>query len=179
MRKVDMTIHLREITADTLIRDAETTSRLAHAIWTEHYLPLIGAEMIAYMLENFQSPEQIRRDIQDNGFRYWLAEDTVTDQAIAYCAAFPQSNLLFLSKIYVLNDYRHCGIARGFLDLLKTWCAEFDLFRVQLMVARSNTDSIAAYQKMGFKLIGTRRTGIGGGFDMNDYVMELQIDTRD
>ena len=170
-----MTIRIRQITADTMSQDVETTARLAQVIWTEHYTSLIGAPMVAYMLENIQSATRISRDISENGYRYWLAEDAATGEAIGYCAAFQESNLLFLSKIYVLDTYRGRGVGRALLSPLKSWCDQTSLGRIQLLVSKGNAASIAAYKKMGFKLVGTRTTPIGGGFTMNDYVMDLMV----
>ena len=43
----------------------------------------------------------------------------------------------------------------------------------QLTVNKRNFDSIAFYQKIGFKIVDCVEMDIGGGFIMDDYVMEI------
>ena len=45
--------------------------------------------------------------------------------------------------------------------------------RIQLTVNRFNADSIAVYQKWGFVTLREEKTPIGGGYFMDDYIMEL------
>jgi RimJ/RimL family protein N-acetyltransferase len=42
---------------------------------------------------------------------------------------------------------------------------------VYLQVNRNNFDSITVYRRLGFEVIDTVKTDIGGGFYMDDYVM--------
>ena len=43
--------------------EADMIARLAQEIWHEHYKPIIGEQQVAYMLEKFQSADQIWTDI--------------------------------------------------------------------------------------------------------------------
>ena len=46
---------------------------LAREIWMQHYIPIIGAAQVEYMLAKFQSAEAIARQIAEEGYEYYLA----------------------------------------------------------------------------------------------------------
>ena len=166
-----MEISIRQVTLDDLDKDIQTVGRLASQIWTEHYTPIIGPDQVRYMLETYHSAKVIGDQIRNEGYRYWVAEDDATP--VAYCGAVAEEERLFLSKLYVLDSYRRHGIARQFLEILRGWCIETGLPRIQLTVAKRNTGSITAYEKLGFAIVDSINTDIGSGFFMDDYVMEL------
>ena len=166
-----MEISIRRVGPTDVDADVQILGKLASQIWTEHYTPIIGADQVAYMLEHFHSTTVIYDQITTGGYRYWLAEDG--DVPVAYCGAVAEPDRLFLSKLYVLDSHRRQGIARRFLDHLRQWCTEAGLPRIQLTVAKQNTGSIAAYEKLGFTIVDSINTDIGSGFFMDDYVMEL------
>jgi ribosomal protein S18 acetylase RimI-like enzyme len=144
-------------------------SVLAGEIWREHYTPIIGAEQVEYMLAKFQSPEQISMDIRKNNYVYFTARHSESYEMAGYCAVQPREGHLFLSKIYVCRDERGKGIARGFLNEAQK-CG-FGLIR--LTVNKHNGGAIAMYKKTGFIITDEVKVSIGGGFYMDDYVMEM------
>ena len=151
--------------------DIEIIVGLAFIIWTEHYAPIIGDEQVAYMLERFQSAEAVRRQINDEQYEYYIAE---TREPAGYCALRPEPDkrALFLSKLYVKQEYRRQGLARRLMDyaLKDPRPGVFDT--VRLTVNKHNNDSIEAYERMGFIIQDSVVTDIGNGFVMDDYVME-------
>ena len=48
-----------------------------------------------------------------------------------------------------------------------------------MTVNKNNSGSIAVYQKMGFETIDSVKTSIDGGFYMDDYVMELVLQSAE
>ena len=167
IREVDRRVFLEE--------EAEALARLAAEIWTEHYTPIIGAEQVAYMLENYQSAARIASDIQDEGYHYYIAEDLDAGKPVGYSAMYLTDDCMFLSKLYVLRDYRGQGIARRFFDLLISMCHTAGKDKIELHVNIHNASSIAVYEKMGFVTTGDLQTDIGGGFIMDDHVMVYTI----
>ena len=98
-------------------------------------------------------------------------------EIIGYAACYPNGDHLFSSKLYVRKEHRGKGIARGFLGEMIALCRlEYGLDKIRLMVSKQNKDAIAAYHKMGFETIEPVKVDIGGGFFMDDYLMELKID---
>jgi len=161
-------MRIREVDPDHLGEDLSTIADLAAEIWMEHYVPLVGRPQVVYMLERFQSAEQIGLDIS-SGYRYWLAE--ADHVPTGYAAARREPQRIYLSKFYVHRSYRGQGIARDFLALVDQWREAAQLGTIELSVNKSNLGSIAAYQRLGFDVAGEVVTDIGGGFVMDDYLM--------
>ena len=55
------------------IEGCEVIEQLAHTIWREHYIPIIGKAQVDYMLDKFQSTSAIQEQI-DTGFEYFWIE---------------------------------------------------------------------------------------------------------
>jgi ribosomal protein S18 acetylase RimI-like enzyme len=150
----------------------EAVAKLADTIWRQHYTPIIGAGQVSYMLENFQSADAIFSQIQE-GYWYYLME--VVGKNAGYLAVKPETDKLFLSKIYIDQPYRGKKLASRSIAFLESLCAGHKWNKIYLTVNRKNTSSIAAYHAMGFMITDEQKTDIGGGYVMDDYVMEKQV----
>jgi len=151
------------------VSSIELIAGLAERIWIDHYTPIIGEGQVRYMLENFQSPEAITRQIQSEKYTYYAA---FWDGKLAgYCSVLPDTarqRSVLLSKIYVAAEFRRKGIAHEFIrNVLAGGCYN----SIWLTVNKYNRESIAAYEKMGFKISESLITDIGGGYFMDDYKM--------
>lgn len=161
-------IAIREASA----QDFGTVATLAHTIWRQHYTPIIGADQVAYMLDRYQSEAAIAEQTA-RGMQYFLM--TWDAQAVGYLAFEKRDNELFLSKIYVLSDYRGKGIGRAGMDFLVEQARKKECARVSLTVNKYNSNSIKAYEAYGFQNTGALVTDIGEGFVMDDFRMELPL----
>jgi len=155
---------------------ATVISEIAGEIWRDHFTPIIGEAQVEYMLDKFQSAEQICTDMDKNNFIYFIAKCEKSHSEgtpLGYCAVVPRDDHLFLSKMYVKNEHRGRGIAHSFLAEADALCRlEYGLNKIRLVVNKHNSGVIAAYQKMGFEIVDAVKADIGGGFFMDDYVME-------
>lgn len=143
---------------------------LAKEIWEEHYTSLIGSDQVAYMIHKYQSPDNITKQINEEGYIYYtLLKD---GEAIGYCGIRPDSieRTIFLSKIYIRKDYRGNGLSRLILDHFLNECG-CEYSSVYLTVNKHNEQSIAAYRHLGFVITDSVVTDIGSGYVMDDYVM--------
>ncbi|MDD5016877.1 MAG: GNAT family N-acetyltransferase [Eubacteriales bacterium] len=153
--------------------DIITIETLARQIWEQHYTPIIGADQVTYMLENFQSRSAIENDIA-SGYIYYIAY--AADIPCGYCSIKHDDDGLFLSKLYVRQAHRGKGIARAMLEHIDAYAKQHGMNRIRLTCNKRNTGSLSAYQKLGFAQIDACVTDIGGGFVMNDYVLEKLLD---
>ena len=95
--------------------------------------------------------------------------------AVGYiCVKFEEAKL-FLSKIYLLSSQRGSGIGSLAIDQVKQIAQQHGLDVIRLTVNRDNSDTIAAYNRMGFAVTGELCADIGGGYVMDDYLMEMSI----
>ncbi|HEX5743164.1 MAG TPA: GNAT family N-acetyltransferase [Flavobacteriaceae bacterium] len=145
---------------------------LAKLIWTEHYTTIIGEQQVAYMLDKFQSSSAIEEQVHQ-GNRYYIILHQEKD--VAYFSYNIKNGLLFLSKLYVLKECRGKGFAKKSLAFMEAQAKEFACNKILLTVNKYNTNSIKAYEKMGFKNIEAIVQDIGNGFIMDDYLMEKEI----
>lgn len=162
----------------TLVATAEQirlTAALAEEVWTEHYTGLLEPGQIAYMVEKFQSPAAIRRQIEEEGYRYFLLADDAADPC-GYVGIQETGDRLFLSKLYIRKDARGRGLASQTLRFLQELCRKERLSAIWLTVNKGNASSIEIYKKWGFRVADTQAADIGGGYVMDDYIMELPVD---
>lgn len=153
--------------------DIMEVNRLAGLIWHEAYRGIVSREQIAYMIERFQSVRAITEQVALDGYRYFLLEDD--GRAVGYCGVQPHDGRLFLSKIYLLAEVRGQGYLRRMLDRLIELCREVGAQSIWLTVNRHNERAIAAYRHAGFREVRTQVSDIGGGYVMDDYVMEREV----
>ncbi len=144
---------------------------LAKEIWTQHYVPIIGAAQVAYMLDKFQSAAAIARQIQAEGYEYYLAP------GVGYLALVPDlvEKSLLLSKIYVKADRQGTGFGRAMEEFAEWRCCELGCKELWLTVNRHNRGSIAFYERLGFRKTREVATDIGGGFVMDDWWMAKPV----
>jgi len=152
----------------------ETAAKIADEIWREHYITIISAEQIDYMLKNFQSAKAIEKQISEQNYMYFLAKGS-KDHFDGYFAVVPEKEELLLSKLYIRKESRGRGYARQIVDFIRNLARSMNLKKITLTVNRNNAGSIKAYEKIGFKITGEVNLDIGGGFFMNDYKMSLEV----
>ena len=160
----------------TTSRDIDAVAVLAHEVWNQHFLPIIGHEQVDYMLDNFQSVPAITRQIREGGYEYYLIVDE--DERAGYFALVADDedgSSLRLSKLYL----KHSCWGRGLGRTVLAWIDEERVARgvreLWLTVNKDNADSIAFYQRVGFASAGPIVTDIGGGFVMDDYRMVKSV----
>ena len=108
-----------------------------------------------------------------NGYTYFLVEEE--GRNVGYIGIQLKKDELFLSKLYIKSCERGRGFARKALRFLEELAKEKGLNKISLTVYKRNVKSIAAYEKMGFKNLGSIVMEIGGGFIMDDFKMEKII----
>jgi Acetyltransferases len=151
----------------------EAAAQLASEIWREHYIGIITAEQVDYMLDKFQSVHAIADQIEHQGYEYFLMRTNGIN--VGYLAVKPEDSKLFLSKFYLLKEHRGQGYGSRAIRFLAELCRERGLNAIWLTVNRHNASSIAVYERNGFRIVRTQVADIGGGYVMDDYVMEKEI----
>jgi ribosomal protein S18 acetylase RimI-like enzyme len=165
-----MTTSIKPVTTTSEMQQLET---LANQIWREHYIPIIGQAQVDYMLSKFQSAEAMQRQVDQEGYLYYAIEDEGT--MVGYFSVQPRGSVLFLSKLYVAAHQRGRGLARQAMDFIQQLAHDKRLMQIELTVNKHNSLAIAAYQKMGFRIVKEAVFDIGEGFVMDDYVMQLEL----
>lgn len=145
---------------------------LGTKIWTEHYTPIIGSDQVTYMLDKFQSVAAIEGQIKKNYNYYILLDD---NKPVGYLSVVVRDSSLFLSKIYVLSSERGKGVGKIAMTFTHDKAKELSLNSISLTVNKNNTNSIKAYEKMGFVTVESIVVDIGKGYVMDDFRMEKTV----
>lgn len=165
-------------------RDQEVLADLAGSIWREFWPDRIGEAQTEYMIERYQSLEAIKRDMAQSDYEYWfiVARDEIEDDYKRRIVGFtgghdePETNRFFISKIYLLAEERGKGYARCVMEFYDDLCFTRGLDAMYLTVNKQNELGIRAYNGTGFETIDAVETDIGGGFVMDDYIMQKTIE---
>ena len=152
--------------------DFNTIAELASLIWKEHYTPIIGIEQVDYMLDKFQSVNAIKKQIEEGAEYYLISHE---ESQVGYISVSQKKNSLFLSKIYILSSIRGKGVGKKAMQFIEDLAIEKQCNTVSLTVNKNNTNSIKAYEKMGFVKVKEIVIDIGNGFVMDDFKMEKSL----
>ncbi|MFA5658401.1 MAG: GNAT family N-acetyltransferase [Oscillospiraceae bacterium] len=151
----------------------DTLAKIADEIWHEHFSAILSPEQIDYMVDVFQSYSAINEQLKKLGYSYYFLE--ADSNPIGYIGLKQENNKLFLSKLYILKEYRGKGYASRAFEFLEEMCREKHLKAIWLTVNRNNETPIKVYEKKGFVTIREQVSDIGNGFVMDDFVMEKEI----
>ena len=142
----------------------------ANVVWHDAFKEILTLEQIEYMIEKFQSFQALSQAIKDNGYKYYLIK---TDNNVAgYTGLHEENGKMFLSKLYILKEYRGKQISSKTFDFIENLAKVKNLKSVWLTVNRNNKHAIAVYKHKGFVLIREQVADIGNGFVMDDFVFE-------
>lgn len=147
---------------------------LSNEIWHEYWPCILSHEQINYMVDKFQSEQAISEQIKNERYSYYFVDDD--NEHLGYFGiSSKNSDYLFLSKLYIKQEYRHQGYGKKVFEEIKLIAQNLGYKKIQLTVNKYNQNTIDAYLKYGFKTINSIISDIGDGFVMDDYIMEYSI----
>jgi GNAT superfamily N-acetyltransferase len=155
--------------------DIPAIARLADLIWRAHYPGIISTEQIDYMLAKMYSAETLQHEILHRAIRYERL--LVGDEFAGFASHGPteQANLFKLHKIYLLPAWQGRGLGSLLLGHCERETVKLGAVRIMLTVNKRNTKAIGAYQRNGYTITNSVVADIGGGFVMDDYLMEKEL----
>ena len=157
-----MVMTMREIFSEA---DVRRLAKVARIVWREANVAFCTPEQVEYMIERYQSFEAISGQLM-HGYRYFLIEEG--DVIMGYFGVQPQGERLFLSKFYILKEYRGRKLFSLGLQYMIDLCKENSLESIYLTVNRNNTHAYEVYIAKNFKVIAEEDNPIGEGFEIED-----------
>jgi len=82
---------------------------------------------------------------------------------------------MLISKLYVKNRFRGSGIGNLLLDYIEETSRARGFNALRLTVNRFNDNTVKWYFRHGFVTVDEIKKDIGGGFFMDDFIMEKTI----
>lgn len=147
--------------------DTDTIAGLAHQIWNEHYVAIVGQEQVNYMLNKMYSKQSLMDQINIKKHLFYLIQ--TKGQYVGFISISSENNSdFFLHKFYINQQQSNSGIGTRVLNQM------IDLVNpktLTLTVNRQNFKSINFYFKNHFKIDRVEDFDIGNGYEMNDFVM--------
>jgi len=152
--------------------EIEILCTLAKEAWELAYRELLGPSQVAYMVEKFQSPPAVRRQMDAENYIYYIIYGNGTPGGfIGFAPHYQGEDELFLSKLYLLPALKGTGAAHAALDLVVGEARRQNLPSIRLTVNKHNTHAWEVYKHWGFETVDSVVTDIGGGYVMDDYIM--------
>jgi ribosomal protein S18 acetylase RimI-like enzyme len=159
--------------------DLPAIAALAARVWRAHYPGIISPAQIEYMLARMYDLRVLEREVREDGIRYERVEEGGALVGFASWGRREQEEdgggeetTAKLHKIYVDPDRQRRGLGRRLLAHVEGRAREAGFRKLVLKVNKRNAGAIAAYQRCGFAVAAGAVTDIGGGFVMDDWIME-------
>lgn len=146
---------------------------LTNKVWPQTYAPILPPEKIEYMMKLMYSTESLREQMR-KGAQFVVVYDELEPVGFASVEEV-NPGVYKLHKIYVLPSQQGKGTGRYIIDELVKRIKQRGATALQLQVNRNNVKAKGFYEKLGFTVIEEINLDIGGGFFMDDYVMELKV----
>lgn len=155
--------------------DFETVAQLGEAIWRKHYATIISGAQIDYMLAGRYTPDKLRKYLYADD--RWMELLKFSGKPVGYCSYSLTSTPgeMKLEQLYLLQECRGKGLGGIMLSQVESQTRRHGLSVLMLQVNKRNVNSIAFYRKAGFTLREEAVFDIGGGYFMDDYIMEKTI----
>ena len=146
---------------------------IADEVWSKTFAPILPPEQIPYMMRMMYAPEVMERELRE-GYRFAaLVVDGVPSGYISWSPY--QGDTAKLHKVYLLTTCHGKGFGRMMLDYASDVCRAAGFKKIRLNVNKHNERAISVYLKNGFETVESVKNDIGGGFYMDDYVMEKRL----
>lgn len=153
--------------------DIDCLLTLARTVWQATYSTLISQAQIDYMLADRYAAAPIQAQLDDPGHSWRIA--WWKEELAGFTHARIEASTCKLDKLYIAPPHQRRGVGEALLNVIKIFAHDRAATRLWLQVNRGNTQAIAAYQKYGFITQEARVFDIGGGFEMDDYIMEAPL----
>jgi ribosomal protein S18 acetylase RimI-like enzyme len=149
-----------------LVRD------LTFRIWPQTYSGMLEDDQVEYMMDMMYSESSLQKQMHD-GAQFIIIYDNQDPIGFAsYQEIGP--GLFKLHKIYILSNQQGKGTGRYMIDYIIDKIKNKGATSLQLQVNKKNKAKLF-YEKLGFNAIDEIKLDIGGGYVMDDYIMEKTI----
>ncbi len=158
------------------LEDIELINQLAWTVFPHTYKELLSQGQIDFMMNWMYSPENLRKQMTEDGHVYYLAFNG--DEPAGYLSIQPETEHTYhLQKIYVLPSFQGKKLGKQLFHQAIQTIKELhpEPCQMRLNVNRYNTKAVEFYQRMGMKKVFEGDFDIGLGYLMTDYIMALDI----
>ncbi|MEK0413756.1 MAG: hypothetical protein RL070_1244 [Bacteroidota bacterium] len=152
------------------VNDIATIREIANITWPVAYGSYISKAQLDYMLDMMYSDKSLLEQI-NKGHQFYIAEQHNNPIGFASVSK-EEENSCKLNKLYVLPTAQKTGAGKALLQKSIDYAISHVASCLYLQVNKQNTAQ-HFYSKHGFTIREASILEIGGGYIMDDYIMEL------
>lgn len=160
-------------------KDIASIQGIAEEVWPIAYGEILPDGQIPYMLNMMYSEEALTEQMRQ-GHQFLLA--ALNGKEIGFCSFGKIDQTLMeediktfkLHKLYVLSSFQGSGVGKLLLKKVVELVQQMEGTHLQLQVNKKNP-ALYFYEKNGFFKKQEAQFDIGGGYVMDDYIMEFKI----
>lgn len=162
------TLHIREAG----VHDIAIIREIANITWPDAYGSYISQAQLDYMLDMMYSDASLIEQI-NKGHQFYIAEHN--NKAVGFASVSQEAdNACKLNKLYVLPTAQKTGAGKALLYNAIEYATAHGSCCLYLQVNKQN-NAQHFYSKHGFTIREASILEIGGGYIMDDYIMELAL----
>lgn len=155
--------------------DVSEIQTIAEIAFPQTYVAILSQEQIDYMMNWMYSTESLIKQMQE-GKTFFVARTKT--KTVGFISIRPdEKDLYHIEKIYILPNFQKKHIGVLLFAKAKDYAIQANNnkpLRLQLNVNRDNP-AVSFYKKLGMHVAETVDKEIGNGFQMNDYIMEIEV----
>lgn len=149
--------------------------RIAQATWPDTFRNILSPAQIEYMLAWLYAIDRLRQQVRTGEHVFHLAD--IDDEPVGFAAhqcECPRPGATKIHKLYLLPAAQGRGIGRALVDAVREIAESSGHDTLTLNVNKHN-DAIRFYEAYGFRKGGEEVIDIGGGYVMDDFIMNLSL----
>ena len=156
--------------------DVFLVNHLAEDIWPIAFKEILSKDQIEYMLDWMYNVNTLQEQVQTGILYYLVKKNGVAKGFLGVEPNHPDAEILRIHKLYVMPEDQNSGLGRELLNKAMDVAFDLDLKVLHLNVNRFN-DAVEFYKHVGFEIIGEEDIKIGKGYLMEDYIMQLNLNS--
>jgi len=185
------------------IKDIPVIFKIASKAFPETFSSILDHEQMDYMMDMMYENEVLTRDIGNGDQNYFLmyvngdpcgyisitTPDRFIRERIEFCHKKNGSPanmqvikdckkpVYLLHKVYLLPEKKGCGLGRCLLEYAEDTVSRMSKGKSLLMILQVNrkNPAVGFYKHLGMRIIGSQDFVLDHGFEMNDFVMAIDI----
>lgn len=148
---------------------------LARKSWEDAYAEILSQEQIDYMLGTMYSEEELTKHFTKNPhYHYYIIEEDNLPYGFVGFEHHYEPETTKLHRIYLVPEAKGKGLGKAGISLVKMQTEAAGDKRIILNVNKAN-NAKKVYESQGFTVRKELVLDIGGGYVMDDYMMEYLL----
>ena len=157
-----------------ILSDIPIIKEIAEKAWRPTYDHILTEQQTLYMLDLMYNSRTLENQI--NGKIEFFMVDLGQETIGYFAVEILNEQNVKLHKLYLDPTQKQKGLGRKIIQYIRDWTLTNQRGSIILNVNKNNS-AVQFYLKMGFIIIEELILDIGEGYVMDDYVMQLDLES--